>query len=79
MRTLSECDKTETKRNKKSRNMKTTRLIDLVRNYLDAEDLFAAGPTEARGHDVIRLRERLRTELNWLNKRRAESLARIEP
>lgn len=59
--------------------MKTTRLFDLVRNYLDAEDLFAASPTEARGRDVIRLRERLRTELNWLNKRRAESLARIEP
>lgn len=59
--------------------MKTTRLIDLVRNYLQAEDLFAAGPTEARGREVIRLKERLRRELSWLDERRADAISRLEP
>lgn len=59
--------------------MKTTRLIDLVRNYLQAEDLFAAGPTEARGREIIRLKERLRRELSWLDERRADAISRMEP
>lgn len=59
--------------------MKTTRLIDLVRNYLQAEDLFAAGPTEARGREIIRLKERLRRELSWLDERRADAISRMDP
>lgn len=67
------------KKTKNLKKMKSTRLIDLVKNYLEAEDLFCASPTEARGREVLRLKERLRRELAWLDSRRAEEISRMNP
>lgn len=59
--------------------MKTTRLIDLTKKYLDAEDDFIRVPSPENSQRVASLRARLTTEINWLNEQRAKALARINP
>lgn len=59
--------------------MKTTRLIDLTKKYLDAEDEFTKSPTPENSQRVASLNVRLKTEINWLNEQRARALAKLEP
>lgn len=59
--------------------MRKTRLIDLTKKYLDAEDDFTRVPSPENSQRVASLRVRLTTEINWLNEQRAKALAKINP
>lgn len=58
---------------------KVTRLADLARKYLEAEDKAFQTKSPADCGRWITLRARLIAELDWIQRQRAEALKRINP